>query len=170
MNSALLAAAATAIAAAIIAPAAAYADNVDFGTNQAGCRAAEQQLHASGNSSADCFETGPGHYSLTYERRQAPSYRQSPAYVPPAASNLNALADALVSDIQGTVDANPDTAQAHIRVLRVNVWRTGASTFEAVATMAAAGHPPRDIPVHVFNSDTGPGWNISPEAMMSLVQ
>lgn len=61
--------AAIAAATAIAVSAPAHADNVDFGTNRAACQAAEQQLHASGNSSADCFETGPGHYSLSYSRR-----------------------------------------------------------------------------------------------------
>lgn len=70
----------------LIAPAIARADDVDFGTNRAACQAAEQQLHAGGNTSADCFETGPGHYKLTYERRQAPSYNQRPVYAPPASA------------------------------------------------------------------------------------
>lgn len=64
---AIAAAATTATAIAVSAPA--HADNVDFGTNRAACQSAEQQLHASGNTSADCFETGPGHYSLYYSRR-----------------------------------------------------------------------------------------------------
>lgn len=64
---ALATAAAGAAAIAVSAPA--HADNVDFGTDRAACQSAEQQLHASGNTSADCFETGPGHYKLTYSRR-----------------------------------------------------------------------------------------------------
>ncbi|GAA2418551.1 hypothetical protein [Mycolicibacterium llatzerense] len=66
---ALATAAAGAAATAIAVSAPARADNVDFGTNRAACQAAEQQLHSGGNSSADCFETGPGHYSLYYSRR-----------------------------------------------------------------------------------------------------
>ncbi|MCT7369407.1 DUF4189 domain-containing protein [Mycolicibacterium llatzerense] len=80
---ALATAAGGAAATAIAVSAPAHADNIDFGTNQAGCRAAEQQLHASGNTSADCFETGPGHYKLTYERRQAQTYSPRPVFVPP---------------------------------------------------------------------------------------
>jgi hypothetical protein len=40
---------------------------IDYGTNQAACEAAEHQAKAAGMSYADCFQTGPGHYSLAYE-------------------------------------------------------------------------------------------------------
>ena len=40
-------------------------ENIDFGTSQAGCRAAEKQAKALGIRYANCHETGPGHYSLT---------------------------------------------------------------------------------------------------------
>ncbi|WP_458317164.1 hypothetical protein [Mycolicibacterium brisbanense] len=73
---------ALAVSAALIAPAAAHADNIDFGTDQASCQAAEHQLIAGGNTSADCFQTGPGHYSLTYDRDRVRSYSPAPAYIP----------------------------------------------------------------------------------------
>jgi hypothetical protein len=47
----------------------AHADTIDYGTNQAACKAGAQQANAGGNASAFCFETGPGHYSLSYTRR-----------------------------------------------------------------------------------------------------
>jgi hypothetical protein len=40
---------------------------IDYGTNQAACEAAEHQARAAGASYADCFQTGPGHYSLAYD-------------------------------------------------------------------------------------------------------
>jgi hypothetical protein len=40
---------------------------IDYGTNQAGCEAAEHQARAAGIRYADCFQTGPGHYSLAYD-------------------------------------------------------------------------------------------------------
>jgi hypothetical protein len=40
---------------------------IDYGTNQAACQAAEHQAKAAGIRYADCFETGPGHYSLAYD-------------------------------------------------------------------------------------------------------
>jgi hypothetical protein len=42
-------------------------DTIDFGTNQAACQAAEKQARASGTRYADCFQTGPGHYSLALD-------------------------------------------------------------------------------------------------------
>ncbi|WNG85808.1 hypothetical protein C6A87_017965 [Mycobacterium sp. ITM-2016-00317] len=42
---------------------------IDFGTNQAACKAAAQQANASrapGASASFCYQTGPGHYSLFY--------------------------------------------------------------------------------------------------------
>ncbi|MCX8559826.1 DUF4189 domain-containing protein [Mycolicibacterium mucogenicum] len=70
-------------AAALFAPATAHADNIDFGTNQDACQAAAHQANAGGNASAFCFQTGPGHYSLTFERRQAQTYSPRPVVVPP---------------------------------------------------------------------------------------
>ncbi len=61
--------AAAAAVAAIAVAAPAHADNIDFGTDQAACKAAAQQANASGNASAFCFQTGPGHYALYYTRR-----------------------------------------------------------------------------------------------------
>lgn len=146
------------------------------------------------NAGPYCYETGPGYqkcvdgssggfFNPIYQGPKvvdngslpwAPSYVPPPAYAPsvaaPAAPNLNALADGLARDIQDGIDANPDNAQAQIRVLHVSVTRTGDTTFEAVATMAAAGHAPRDIPVHVFNTDTGTRWQIDPGAMAPLFQ
>jgi hypothetical protein len=62
---ALSAASATTISMAIAATANAY-DTIDYGTNQAACQAAEKQARATGIRYADCFETGPGHYSLAF--------------------------------------------------------------------------------------------------------
>jgi hypothetical protein len=42
-------------------------DTIDYGTNQAACQAAEKQAKATGIRYADCFETGPGHYSLALD-------------------------------------------------------------------------------------------------------
>jgi hypothetical protein len=42
-------------------------DTIDYGTNQAACQAAEQQARAAGIRYADCFQTGPGHYSLALD-------------------------------------------------------------------------------------------------------
>ena len=42
-------------------------DTIDYGTNQAACQAAEKQAKAAGIRYADCFETGPGHYSLALD-------------------------------------------------------------------------------------------------------
>jgi hypothetical protein len=40
---------------------------IDYGTNQGGCEAAEHEARAAGIRYADCFQTGPGHYSLAYD-------------------------------------------------------------------------------------------------------
>ena len=40
---------------------------LDYGTDQAACQAAEHQAKAAGMRYADCFQTGPGHYSLAYD-------------------------------------------------------------------------------------------------------
>ena len=62
----LIGALATAVSLAV--PAAAGADEyIDFGTNQAACKAAAQQANAAGNRPSYCFETGPGHYSLNLD-------------------------------------------------------------------------------------------------------
>lgn len=62
----LLGVAATTVA--MAAAAAAHADEyIDFGTNQAACKAAAQQANAAGNRPSYCFETGPGHYSLNLD-------------------------------------------------------------------------------------------------------
>jgi hypothetical protein len=42
-------------------------DTIDYGTNQAACQAAEKQARAAGIRYADCFQTGPGHYSLALD-------------------------------------------------------------------------------------------------------
>lgn len=42
----------------------ANADYIDFGTNQAACKAAARQANAVSDRHSYCFETGPGHYSL----------------------------------------------------------------------------------------------------------
>lgn len=59
---------AVATAASLAAAGAAGADEyIDFGTNQAACKAAAQQANATGNRPSYCFETGPGHYSLNLD-------------------------------------------------------------------------------------------------------
>lgn len=59
---------AVATAAPLAAAGAAGADEyIDFGTNQAACKAAAQQANATGNRPSYCFETGPGHYSLNLD-------------------------------------------------------------------------------------------------------
>jgi hypothetical protein len=40
---------------------------IDYGTNQAACQAAEKQARAAGIRYAECFQTGPGHYSLALD-------------------------------------------------------------------------------------------------------
>ena len=141
-----------------------------------------------------CFETGPGYqkcvnsgHDLTpvYEGPKiydggnvpwVPSYNPTPVYAAPPvlptspAPNLDALAGALMKDVQDGLDAKPENAQVHIQVLRMSVMRTGNATFEAMATMAAAGHAPHDIPVHVFTTDSGPNWKIDPGAMAPLFE
>ncbi|MCT7373364.1 hypothetical protein A7R75_30750 [Mycolicibacterium llatzerense] len=102
-------------AVALIAPATAHADNIDFGTNQAGCKAAEQQLHAGGNASADCFETGPGHYSLTYTQQQASGYGPAPALAPavlPPNDYLSLAVAPSVSDTQAGLGRAPTMQRA----------------------------------------------------------
>ncbi|MBI3228513.1 MAG: hypothetical protein HYZ39_26025 [Mycolicibacterium cosmeticum] len=42
-------------------------DTIDYGTNQGACKAAEKQAKVGGIRYADCFETGPGHYSLALD-------------------------------------------------------------------------------------------------------
>ena len=37
---------------------------IDFGTDQAACKAAAQQANASGSHGSFCYQTGPRHYSL----------------------------------------------------------------------------------------------------------
>ena len=48
----------------VASPGIASADYIDFGTNQAACKAAARQANASGYGYSYCYETGPGHYSL----------------------------------------------------------------------------------------------------------
>lgn len=62
----ILAAAAASVSVVDTAVAHAYT-TIDFGTNQAACETAEHQATAAGMRYADCFETGPGHYSLAYD-------------------------------------------------------------------------------------------------------
>lgn len=72
----------------------AFADNIDFGTNQDACQDAAHQANAGGNASAFCFQTGPGHYSLSYTLRQTPRYNPAPVYVqpaPPVAANTGPI-------------------------------------------------------------------------------
>lgn len=42
-------------------------ETVDYGTNEGACRAAAKQLEAAGIRYTNCFETGPGHYSLAWD-------------------------------------------------------------------------------------------------------
>jgi hypothetical protein len=37
---------------------------IDFGTDQAACKAAAQQANATSDRNSFCYQTGPGHYSL----------------------------------------------------------------------------------------------------------
>ncbi len=56
-----------AVAAAVFAtdPAVASAESfINYGTDQAGCEAAEHQVWANGGT-ANCYETGPGYYTLS---------------------------------------------------------------------------------------------------------
>ena len=39
-------------------------DYIDFGTNQAACKAPASQANAVSSRYSYCYETGPGHYSL----------------------------------------------------------------------------------------------------------
>ena len=68
MRKTFLAAAALTISA-TAAASSAHADTIDYGTDQSSCQAAAQQANASGQASAFCYQTGPGHYSLSYNRR-----------------------------------------------------------------------------------------------------
>jgi len=62
----LIGALATAVS--LAAPVSAGADDyIDFGTNQAACKAAERQANAAGIRYSHCYETGPGHYSLSLD-------------------------------------------------------------------------------------------------------
>ena len=63
----LVAAAAAAAIAGIAmgaAPVANAGEYIDFGTDQASCKAAAKQANAVLQRNSYCFETGPGHYSL----------------------------------------------------------------------------------------------------------
>ena len=42
-------------------------DTIDYGTDRAACKAAEKQAKVAGYRYANCFETGPGHYSLAVD-------------------------------------------------------------------------------------------------------
>jgi hypothetical protein len=42
-------------------------ETIDYGTNQGACEAAEKQAKVGGYRYADCFQTGPGHYSLALD-------------------------------------------------------------------------------------------------------
>jgi hypothetical protein len=42
-------------------------ETIDYGTNQGACEAAEKQAKVGGFRYADCFQTGPGHYSLALD-------------------------------------------------------------------------------------------------------
>lgn len=42
-------------------------DTIDYGMNQAACEAAEKQARTAGVRYADCFQTGPGNYSLALD-------------------------------------------------------------------------------------------------------
>ncbi|MCV7359158.1 hypothetical protein [Mycolicibacterium fluoranthenivorans] len=138
-----------------------------------------------------CFKTGPGYqkcvvsgHDLTpiYQGPEVftggnvpwvPTYTQpaAPAIPPDAAPNpIDTLATWVMSSIQNTFDANPENAQANVRVQRVSLTQTGPTTFEGIATMTAFGNPPHDIPVHVFNDNGTPSWKIDPGVMMVLLQ
>jgi hypothetical protein len=41
-------------------------DYIDFGTAEAACKSAAQQVNAAGNRGSYCYQTGPGHYSLYF--------------------------------------------------------------------------------------------------------
>jgi len=58
--------AAVAATASVVDTAVASADQyIDFGTNQAACKSAAKQANAAGHGYSYCYETGPGHYSLS---------------------------------------------------------------------------------------------------------
>lgn len=42
-------------------------DTIDYGTSKAACQAAEKQARAAGIRYANCHETGPGHYALSWD-------------------------------------------------------------------------------------------------------
>lgn len=139
-----------------------------------------------------CFETGPGYQKCVVSGHDLTPIYQGPkvfdggnvpwvpTYSPPVATavppvvagpnQIDALATAVLNNIQGTFDANPDNAQANVRVHRVSLTQTGPTTFEGIATMTALGNPPHDIPVHVFNDNGTPSWKIDPGVMMVLLQ
>ena len=142
-----------------------------------------------------CYETGPGFQkcvdgstggyltpiyqgpkiydgvTVPWVPSAPPVYIPSPA-VPPDSPDrsLDALAGSVLGEIQSTLDAAPDSAQFNIRVLRVSLIQTGDTSFEGVAIMTAKGGPPHDIPVHVFNTDSGLNWKIDPGVVQVLVQ
>jgi hypothetical protein len=143
------------------------------------------------NARPFCYETGPGYQKCVdgstggyfdpiyqgpkvYDGGNVPWV---PTYIPPAAPALppaagpnpvDALADAVLANIQNTLNADPANAQANVTVQRVSLVRTGSTTFEGVATMTAFGGPPHDIPVHVFNDNGTPTWKIDPGVMAVL--
>jgi hypothetical protein len=54
-----------AVVAPLLTPSVAAADSyIDFGTNQAACKAAARQANQTSNRRSYCYETGPGHYTL----------------------------------------------------------------------------------------------------------
>lgn len=63
----LLLGAAAATASTVSAAVANAYDSIDFGTSKAACQAAEKQARAAGIRYANCHETGPGHYSLSWD-------------------------------------------------------------------------------------------------------
>jgi hypothetical protein len=152
------------------------------------------QMTGIANASPYCFETGPGYQKCVdgstggyldpiyqgpkvYDGGNVPwvPSAPAPAYIPTPPSSdpahaLDALATEVLGNIQGTLDADPANAQFNIRVLQVELNRTGDTTFEGTATMTAGGGPPHDIPVHVFNTDNGLNWKIDPGVMQVLVQ
>lgn len=140
-----------------------------------------------------CFETGPGYQKcVTSGHDLTPIYQGPkiyeggnvpwvPTYSPPVAAVLppapapsvnavDVLASTALNNIQNTLDADPANAQFNIRVLHVSLIQTGSTSFEGVATMAAGGGPPHDIPVHVFDDNGTLTWKIDPGVMAVLVQ
>jgi hypothetical protein len=140
-----------------------------------------------------CYETGPGYQKCVDGSTggyfdpiyQGPKVFSGgnvpwvPTYSPPAApaippansspNGIDALAGTVLNNIQNTLDADPGQPQFNVRVHHVSLVRTGDTSFEGMATMTAAGGPPHDIPVHVFNDGGTLTWRIDPGVMAVLL-